>query len=291
VTYSTVDVPVRRGSLRVGRWDAGSGTPTAFLAHGITANHVGFRPLAEALAARRISVIAPDLRGRGRSNTLPEPYSMQAHADDAVATFDALGLSGPVVAVGHSMGGFVVLALAASAGKRLQSVLLLDGGPRLAVPANIDTDATLHAVIGPAMARLEMTFPSPEAYLDFWRPHPAVSTAWGPAVEEYLLYDLVGDAPEMRSSASLDAVRADATDTLVGDPPQLVTGLPTAMLRAERGMMNDEGGLYPIDSVQPLCDEAGIPLQTIPDVNHYSMIWLPAGIDAIVATIQHNLRQ
>ncbi len=290
MTYSTIDVQVRGGSLRVGRWDAGAGTPTVVLAHGITANHLAFPPLAEALVAAGTSAVAPDLRGRGRSNTLPGPYSVHTHAEDVVALLDALGLD-QVVFAGHSGGGFVALALALQAPERLGHIVLLDGGPRLAVPEDVDVDTLLQAVIGPAMARLQMTFPSPEAYLDYWRPHPAVSEAWGPVVEEYLRYDLVGEPPEMRSSVVLDSVRGDAVSQLMGDPLPLKSGVPTTMLRGERGMMNDPGGLYPIEAVQPLCDEAGVPLETLTDVNHYSMIWQPASVARITATIQRNLRQ
>jgi pimeloyl-ACP methyl ester carboxylesterase len=282
MTYSTLDVPVRGGTLRVGRWDAATDAPTVFLAHGITANHVAFRPLAEALGAEGVNVIAPDLRGRGRSNALPAPYSSRSHAEDAVAVLDALGVTEPIVFGGHSGGGFAGLLFATVAPERVRHLLLLDGGPRLAVPEDLDIDVVLQAVIGPAMARLEMTFPSLEAYLDYWRPHPAVKEAWGPTVEEYLRYDLVGEPPEMRSSVSIESVRGDAMSNLTGEPPRLDTGVPTTMLRAERGLMNEPGGLYPLEAVQPLVDEAGIPLETIHDVNHYSMIWLPAGIRAIV---------
>ena len=47
-------------------------------------------------------------------------------------------------------------------------------GWRCATPAGLDIDAALHAVIGPAMARLSMRFADAEAYLDFWREHPAL---------------------------------------------------------------------------------------------------------------------
>ena len=53
-----------------------------------------------------VRLIAPDLRGRGRSNTLPGPFGMTRHADDMAAVLDFLGVPRAVV-VGHSMGGFV----------------------------------------------------------------------------------------------------------------------------------------------------------------------------------------
>ena len=69
--YSTFEVPVAGGSLHVGRW--GSGPKMVVAAHGITGNHRSWQSVARALDPS-ISLIAPDLRGRGLSNTLPEPF-------------------------------------------------------------------------------------------------------------------------------------------------------------------------------------------------------------------------
>ena len=58
--------------------------------HGITASHRAWPAVVAALPGVR--VVAPDLRGRGRSNSLPGPYGMGAHADDLAAVLDALGV-------------------------------------------------------------------------------------------------------------------------------------------------------------------------------------------------------
>ena len=80
-------------------------TPTILAVHGVTASHKAWAYLAAALPDVRI--IAPDLRGRGRSNSLPAPYGMPSHAEDLAAVLAELA-PGPVVVVGHSMGGFAV---------------------------------------------------------------------------------------------------------------------------------------------------------------------------------------
>src|SRR5688500_2052760 len=107
-----LDVDVAGGRLHVARW--GDGPNVVLAAHGITANSRSFGEVADALASLRgdVSLVAPDLRGRGRSGTLPAPYGMTAHVDDCIAVLDALGAEGPVVAVGHSMGGWVASLLA-----------------------------------------------------------------------------------------------------------------------------------------------------------------------------------
>ena len=122
--YEAVDVEVRGGSLRVGIWGTESGPPVLAI-HGITASHLAWQLVAEALPDLRI--IAPDLRGRGRSSELPGPYGFDQHADDLARLIDQLGL-GPVPIVGHSMGGFVAVAVAHRHPDLISGVLLLDGG-------------------------------------------------------------------------------------------------------------------------------------------------------------------
>lgn len=116
-----------------------------------------------------------------------------------------------------------------------------------------------------------------------------MSEEWNAAVEDYLSYDLVGEAPEMRPSGNIDAVRGDATDSLAAEPPSLKLPVPASMLRAPRGIMNQEGGLYPLEIVEPLCAEAGIPLETLPDVNHYSLLWTDRSVSAIADHVRKVL--
>ena len=106
--YEAVDVDVRGGPLRVGIWGTEAGAPVLCV-HGITANHLAWQLVAEALPDLRI--VAPDLRGRGRSSELPGLYGFDQHADDLADVIGRLNL-GPVPVVGHSMGGFVAVAAA-----------------------------------------------------------------------------------------------------------------------------------------------------------------------------------
>jgi|SRR5450631_1364384 len=67
--YRTHDLPVDGGTLRVGEWGPDSSdetaAPTVIALHAITASHLAWAPVAQ--ACPRLRVIAPDLRGRGRS--------------------------------------------------------------------------------------------------------------------------------------------------------------------------------------------------------------------------------
>jgi pimeloyl-ACP methyl ester carboxylesterase len=272
-----LDVPVAGGMLRVCRW-AGDG-PVVLAAHGITANALSWIEVARALAGR-VTLVAPDLRGRAGSRDLPGPYGMAAHADDLVAVADHLGVSGPVPVVGHSMGGFVAAVTALRHPDRVSTVLLVDGGVMLQAPTAPDIDTVLEAVLGPAMRRLRMSFPSPEAYLDFYRAHPALSGAFTPAVAAYVLRDLVGTPPDMRSSCVLDAVRADATDTLV--TPETFGSVhrlrqPVRMMWAPRGMLDEPRGLYDEQRLAAAGLDGRVPVERVDGVNHYTILVSPAG--------------
>ena len=100
----------------------------------------------------------------------------------------------------------------------VRRLVLVDGGLPLPVPDGADLDALLDATLGPAIARLGQTFPSTEAYLDFWRAHPALAGHWTPDVEAYVRYDLTGEPGQLRARAIEDAVRADGRDVLAEKP-------------------------------------------------------------------------
>lgn len=270
------DLPVTGGDLRVCRWpgDGGAGRPTAVAIHGITANAFSFGPLSQALAGR-VSLVAPDLRGRGGSGQVGGPYGLATHADDIVALLDHLGLPSAVL-VGHSMGGFVAALTAVRHPSRVAGVLLVDGGVSFgSAPQGGDIDAILEAVIGPALRRLQMTFPTPQSYLDFWRAHPALREHWSAWVQAYALRDLDGD----RSSCNPEAIRADGQDTLVNESTTTAyrqIACPASMLWAERGMLDEPAGLY-----RPSTVPAGLNPEKVEGVNHYTILLSERGASAV----------
>lgn len=54
-------------------------------------------------------LITPDLRGHGATQPTEPPYSMEMFSNDCARLLDHLGLEGPVVVGGLSMGGYVAL--------------------------------------------------------------------------------------------------------------------------------------------------------------------------------------
>ena len=287
----TFALPVAGGELHVGVWAGRRGAPTVIAAHGITANHVSFGGVANALDGD-VTLVAPDLRGRGRSNRISGPFGITAHADDIIRLLDHLGIERGAL-VGHSMGGWVAAYTAARHPDRVSAVLLVDGGFALAGTADLPVDDVLQAVLGPSIARLSMTFADGEAYRDFWKQHPAVGAGyWTEAIERYVDYDLEGEPPACHSSVSIEAVRGDATEQLtmpaVRDAIEAVQ-CPVALLFAPRGLL-DGPPLYGDDaraalrSAWPTVVEEAV----VPDTNHFTIVLgsgAPAVADAIRRTI------
>ncbi|NEB17081.1 alpha/beta hydrolase [Streptomyces coelicoflavus] len=267
-------VPVAGGELAVLRWPAAEpGAPVVLALHGITANGLTWARVAHHLAGR-VTLLAPDLRGRGGSGTLPGPYGIGAHADDMAAVVRALD-AGPVVLTGHSMGAFAAALTAVRHPDLLSALLLVDGGVGFPVPAGLGPDELISAVIGPAMRRLSMTFPDRAAYREFWQRHPAFAGAWSPWVDAYIQRDLVGEEPALRSSCRLDAVRVDGTDQLGGAVADAVHQLPrpAELLWAERGLMDEAQGLYDERRLTAAgVDRALLRTTRVPGTNHYTIV-------------------
>ena len=109
---------------------------------------------------RRAPAGARPARPRRRGRGSPGPTAWPATSRTPSALLDAEGLDRAVVA-GHSMGAYVTALLAATHPDRVQSVVLVDGGPPLPVPDGADPDALLEATLGPSIERLSREFETP----------------------------------------------------------------------------------------------------------------------------------
>ena len=289
VPYEELRVPVAGGELAALRWPAReAGAPVVVALHGITANALSWGPVARALAGR-VTLIAPDLRGRAASSGLPGPYGIAAHADDAAALTGALGL-GRVVLAGHSMGAFVAALAAVRHPERFGPLLLVDGGAGFPAPTHLSPDALLTAVIGPAMDRLSMTFPDRAAYRSFWQAHPAFAGAWSAEVDAYIQRDLTGEEPELRSTCRIEAVRADGAGLFADEVLSAVRNLPSpaTLLWAQRGLMDEAQGLYD-ETRLAAAGLAGTAVRTVrmADVNHYTVLTGEKGAEEVARHLLH----
>ncbi len=298
VAYERFQVPVSGGEITCGRW--GTGEQIVVASHGITANHLSWQRVAELIVERSgdaVSMVAVDHRGRAGSSDTPGPFGLQAHADDLAAVLDHLGLESAPLA-GHSLGGFIIANAAERHPGRVERLVLVDGGVPFPSagpppdPAEVDVEAVVQAVIGPALDRLDQRWPDEESYVDFFRAHPAFQppNEWSPAVEAYVRYDShVDDDGQIMSSARKDAVLVDGGAAIV-DPTaaaaiERVTA-PTTWIWCPRGILDDSPGLYPPDYVEGRTSQlAHVMSLLVDDTNHYTIVVSDHGAGAVADII------
>ncbi|MBA2608336.1 MAG: alpha/beta hydrolase [Actinobacteria bacterium] len=289
MSFETISVPVTGGHLNVGTRMGREGAPVVVMIHGITANHLTWSMVADELGDD-VTTLAPDLRGRAGSAGVPGPYGMVNHANDVRSILDHVGVDQAVI-VGHSMGAFVAAAFAANHADRVAGLVLVDGGVSFAtLPEGADIDAVLTEILGPTMQRLSMTFENVNVWLEFWKQHPSLQE-WNDAIEAYVTADMVGDAPNLKSSCTLDAIRADGADTL-GAGGQFFRQLtkPTPWLRAPRGLLNQVPPLYPDELAATLIAEVpALQDHVINDVNHFTITLSKRGAAETAAIIRSQL--
>lgn len=291
--YRSHEVPVRGGLLHVGVWEPereDPHAPTVLAVHGITASHVAWPLLAQALPGAR--VIAPDLRGRGQSRDLPGPYGMRSHADDVAAVLDHFGVT-QAVTVGHSMGAFVAVVLADRHEDKVSSLVLVDGGMPLLPPEGVAPQDLSQAILGPAADRLRTTFADHSAYRQMWREHPAFRE-WTELTSAYADYDLVPTSDgAFQPATRVEALDEDIAELVEGD--SLLTALanlrhPATWLLAPRGLMDEVPPLYPQWAREHwIAAHPQLAVSEVEDVNHYTIVMLERGMSQVVPHVRAAL--
>jgi lipase len=283
------DVPVAGGELHV----AQAGAPideagaVVLAAHGLTSSSMIWRTVARELSRRtRICLLAPDLRGRGRSAELAAPFGFDAHIADLLAVLDYFSVQRAVVA-GHSMGAYLAACLAAWHPERVAAVVLADSGlPFRHVPKG-DPAEVVERAFGPAIGRLGMTFSSAEEYVERWRAHPAFAAAfqpgfvraWDDDVEAFARYEITGEPGAIRCGISQSAVFADSEAMLLDKSTR--TSLdrvraPIFLLRACRGANGYDLPLIARHQLLRLAaTHPNAYVQEVWAVNHYTLVLGP----------------
>jgi lipase len=187
--------------------------PTLLCLHGVQAHGARFRRLAEERLAARFHVVAPDLRGHGRSSWDP-PWSLAAHDADVEELAEELS---PAVVLGHSFGGRLVLELAARRPELVPRAILLD--PAVRVPCAL---AAAYA----AEEAARRPFASRAAALE------ARAAAAPRAPREFLQEELDAHLTEELRFRYSTLAAATIFGELAADPPEPPRG-PTLLVVAE----------------------------------------------------------
>jgi pimeloyl-ACP methyl ester carboxylesterase len=281
-TVEVIAVPVPGGDLAVEH--VISRTEPVLAIHGISSQ----RKLWNWLRAQRpgLSLIAPDLRGRGDSVGVTGRSSVARHAADLIAVLDHLGL-GAVPVCGMSMGGFVAVELATAYPDRVKSLVLVDGGFPMATPPGLTPEA-VPAIFHDRLARLGRDWPTVGDYAQFFVAntapllHPA-----DPLLLDYLAHDLEGH----RVRLSADALGQDAADIFFGPSAWEQIQQPVRLLTAEWSTGRDTAPAYPPAAIEHFHHELKtlVTVQTVPGVDHAASIMSPEGAQATAALLREAL--
>lgn len=103
----------------------GSGPPLLLL-HGWPQTATAWRHLLGPLAELGYTVVAPDLRGTGRTQRPPDGYGKDDQAEDLRELLQALGLGPRLRLVGHDIGGMVAFAYARRHPELVERLVLIE---------------------------------------------------------------------------------------------------------------------------------------------------------------------
>ncbi|RHX93927.1 alpha/beta hydrolase [Leptospira yasudae] len=152
--------------------------------HGLTGNLKNFAPLARDLVKQGLTVIAYDLKGRGKSSKPRSPYSHESHADDLKSMLDFLKIEKANL-LAHSLGCWISLAFGKKYPDQTGKLCLIDGGGQLSLKRKLSN----LLMIQESLKRLGRIFPSRETYLQLAKESPILGS-WNEDVETFLNYEL-----------------------------------------------------------------------------------------------------
>jgi pimeloyl-ACP methyl ester carboxylesterase len=186
-------VEVRGMRLCVCAWGPPEGQPVLCL-HGMLDHGASWERVGAALAGRGLRVIAPDLRGHGRSGHV-SPGSAY-HLIDMLGDIDALlGSLGqrPLTLVGHSLGAVLAALIATSRPQRVAGLVLVEPPPLPAQDGRSPIERLALQLDSLAETPSHPTFPGIEAAAErLRRSLPALSEAWALRMAERLTEPCAG---------------------------------------------------------------------------------------------------
>jgi pimeloyl-ACP methyl ester carboxylesterase len=189
--------------------DAPGGSPPIVMLHGLSANAHCFAGLIAAGLSPTFRVVAPDLRGRGRTDKPATGYTMADHAGDVLALLDALGLE-RVILAGHSFGGYVAIYLASRFPERFEKLIVID--------AAITLNPRVNELLKPSLDRLTRISPSVDAYVSEARDAPHLAGFWDDQIERFFRAEIQENADGTAQSATSASAIGQSMHGLAAEP-------------------------------------------------------------------------
>jgi len=219
-------------------------------------------------------VVAMDLRGRGRSDiTPPGSYGWDSHVRDLLDIAERYGADSFDV-VGHSMGGFIGMSLAAQYPQQCSRLVLIDavGAP--------EPGALLS--IAKSVSRLGRTYPSASAVLSHMRAAGTIAP-WDAFWDSYFGWELESFDDTVRIRTDLAAVREDSAYGSLQNVYELWPRLrsPVLLVRAKRPIAPGGGLVVSQADAERFATEARDATVVNVDADHYSILISPPAISAV----------
>lgn len=254
-------------SIQLAEWP-GNGK-TVFGVHGLTANCRCWDALAGAISPEN-RFLALDLRGRGLSDKPGTGYSIPDHCQDIHNILEHEKL-GPVTLIGHSLGAYISLTFAAKYPKRVQGLILIDGG------ANLSQEqwARISSGIKPSLDRLGRVFQSFEAYTEQIKQAPFLKP-WNDMLEQYFQYESKKGPNGFCSRILPEHIEEEQANLVTTDFSSLYpkVGCPVLILRAAQGMLTNDDLVLPEEAMPRfLADLPQAELVNLQGMNHFSILF------------------
>lgn len=287
-SYRTTTSVVANGEIAVGEWGDPGASPVIAL-HGVMGSHRVWERVARVLQEDYF-VVAPDLRGRSGSADAGGPYGFAQHVRDVEALMDARGIDSAVL-IGHSMGGFLAVAIAVALPDRVTALVLADGGlPPVAANANGDEVTT--AVMSGIAAELDAEFPHPTDYVEARR-RAMRADLWDDDLADARAYELRVDGGVWKVAGAYDAVVADVEHITGAGADSALRALTCSatLLHAGKGLPPRPEPLYPAHEIaQWERVVASLTARGLPDEDHDSIVLSDAGVSAVCETVREMTR-
>ena len=252
-------------------WGDPESEHTALLVHGLTGRAEAFRALAEGLEAEGLAgwrLLAVDLRGRGATGRVEGEAGIPTHVADLATLVDRERLE-KVAFIGHSLGAMVGVYLAANHPEKVDRLVLIDGGA--------DVTDEVDALLSPVVERVERTYPSREAYVEYLKSLPVFEGRWDENLERYFAGDVRSGGGGWSHHADLATVREDR-ERMHGFPLSELwrrIRCPALVLLSTVGLAGpDEGFILPPQDARRICEI--IPdcaLVEVENTNHYDILY------------------
>lgn len=265
-------------SLRIVRAGPPGAQPLVFLEHGAFGCAADWAVVQERLAAKGLRSLAYDRAGLGHSDAGPRPRDGRAIVADAERLLERLGEDGPLVLVGHSMGGLMVRLFALTRPDRVVGLVLVDAMTPdvIRLPAGREAIGSFAGVLRLAGVGADLGLMGPVSLIT----GNLIGLTGQAAVEKRRIH---ASAPHARGAA--DEVASWAATSEQAGAAELPPSLPVAVITA--GAERRRPWLKKLQTVPALASEHGY-VEHVARATHASLLG-PRFADPVVRGVEHVL--